>query len=199
MATNGTNSADNVTAGKPKVGGAVFRAPKGTALPTNATDELDAKFKCLGYCSEDGLSNNSDQSNNKVSAWGGDVVLNMLTAGADTFSLTLIETLNAEVIKAVYGEENVTADESDIAVAVNGGSDEEAVYVFDLILKGGVLKRIVVPCATITSLGEIKYNDTDAVGYAVTLTATNDSKGNSHYEYIHLRSASPASETAEKE
>lgn len=191
MANNGTglNNANNVTAGKPKVGGAVFRAPKGTELPKDAVTALDAAYQCLGYCSEDGLSNSNDQSSNKVSAWGGDVVLNMLTAGTDSFKLTLIETLNKEVIKAVYGSENVTGEGNDISVAVNGGSDEEAVYVFELILKGGALKRIVVPCATITSLGEIKYGDTSAVGYDITLTAVNDSEGNSHYEYIHLPGA----------
>ena len=187
----GTNNSANVTAGKPKIGGAVFRAPKGTALPTNATTDLAAAYKCLGYCSQDGLTNGNDQSSNSTPAWGGDVVLNMLTAGKDTFVFTLIETMNPEVLKTVYGSENVTVEENtgDIAVAVNGGSDEEAVYVFDMILKGGALKRIVVPCATITALGEVVYNDSDPAGYAVTLTAVNDSAGNSHYEYIHLNSA----------
>lgn len=165
-----TNNANNVTAGKPKIGGAVYRAPKGTTLPTDATSALAAEFKCLGYCSEDGLSNGNDRSNSNVAAWGGDVVLNMTNAGSDTFTLTLIETLNEEVLKTVYG------------------SDEESVYVFELILKDGALKRIVVPCASVTALGEIKYIDTDAVGYNITLTAVNDSKGNSHYEYIHLKS-----------
>lgn len=186
----GTNSASNVTAGKPKIGGAVFRAPKGTILPTSAAAELAVAYKCLGYCSEDGISNGSDSSSNKVSAWGGDVVLNMITPGSDTFSLTLIEALNAEVIKAVYGSDNVTVETGgDIKLSVNGGSDEEAVYVFDLLLKGGAVKRIVVPCATITSLGEIKYSDNSAVGYSITLTAVNDEDGNSHYEYIHIPSA----------
>lgn len=190
----GNNNAANVTAGKPKIGGAVFRAPKGTAVPTDATSELGAAFKCLGYCSQDGLTNGNDQSSNSTSAWGGDVVLNMLTAGADTFVFALIESMNAEVLKMVYGTDNVTVDSSgDISLAVNGGSDEEAVYVFDLILKGGALKRIVVPCASVTALGEIVYNDSDPVGYNVTLTAVNDSAGNSHYEYIHLATSTQAS------
>ena len=191
----GTNSAANVTAGKPKVGGAVFRAAKGTTLPTNATTALSSDFKCLGYCSEDGLKNGNDQSSNSVSAWGGDVVLNMLTGGKDTFAFTMIEALNPEVLKTVYGSENVSVDGTtgDISLTVNGGSDEEYVYVFELILKGEALKRIVVPCATITQLSEITYKDTDAVGYAVTLTAVNDDSGNSHYEYIHLASSSDSS------
>ena len=45
--------AKNVTTGKPKTGGAVFRAPLGTALPTDAKTALDEAFKNLGYCSED--------------------------------------------------------------------------------------------------------------------------------------------------
>ena len=63
------------------------------------------------------------------------------------FTLTLIETLNEEVLKTVYGSDNVTTalEGKDITVAVNGGSDEESVYVFALILKDGALKRIVVP------------------------------------------------------
>ena len=43
--------AKNVTAAKPKVGGAVWRAPLGTTLPTDAKTALDKAFKSLGYIS----------------------------------------------------------------------------------------------------------------------------------------------------
>lgn len=47
-----TASASNVTAAKPKIGGAVSTAPAGTNLPTNAKTALDVAFKTLGYISD---------------------------------------------------------------------------------------------------------------------------------------------------
>ena len=53
-----------------------------------------------------------------------------------------------------------------------------------MVLRGGVAKRIVIPAASITELGDIAYTTSDAIGYEVTLTATADSAGNTHYEYL---------------
>ena len=42
------NTAGNVSAGKPALNGAVYRAASGTTAPTDATTALSADFKCLG-------------------------------------------------------------------------------------------------------------------------------------------------------
>ncbi len=182
----------NVTYGKPKVTGAVFSAPLGTALPTDATTELAAAYKALGYVSEDGLVNKNTPESDKIKAWGGDVVLVTQTNKEDVFTFKLIEATNAEVLKKVYGIENVTGDlstKTGLKITANAKELEEHVQVFDMILKGGLLKRIVIPIAKVAEVGDISYLDNDAVGYELTLQALPDENGNTHYEYIQNPSA----------
>lgn len=181
-----SNNKNNVTTGKPKVGGAVFRAPISTPLPTDATTELNAAFKCLGYISEDGLTNDGSRTTQSIKAWGGDVVCVATTDKKDDFGFTLIESLSAEVLKLIHGDGSVTGTlEDGMTVAVGSGdTDEDYAYVADMIMTGGVLKRIVLPSASVSNVAEVQYDDSDAVGYGVTLTAMADSAGNTHYEYF---------------
>lgn len=177
--------ATKVSVGKPKVGGAVHWAPIGSTLPTSATASLDGAFVELGYVSEDGLTNNNSPESDTVKAWGGDTVLSLQTDRPDTFALTLLEAMNEDVLKTIYGSENVVNDGSgNLAIKATAQDMPSGAWVFDMILKGGRAKRIVVPNGTISELGEIVYKDDEAVGYNITITDVPDSNGVYHYEYI---------------
>lgn len=178
------NNASYVAAGKPKVGGAVFRAPAGTALPTDATTALNEAFVCLGYVSEDGLTQTLTRESDEIKAWGGDTVLTTQTNFGETFQFTLIEPLNVDVKKAVYGDSNVTGTlAAGITTTVNSTELSEAEWVFEMV-QNGALCRIVLPNGKVSEIGDITYNDSDPIGYEITVTCLPDASGNVSYEYL---------------
>lgn len=178
------NTATNVSTGKPNISGAVFAAPIGTTLPTDATTALDSAFVCLGYVSEDGLTNNNEMDVSAIKAWGGAIVYRSLTELDDNFALTLIESENVNVLKAVYGDANVTTVNDTTKVEVIAEDPQEKVWVFELALRGGKAKRIVIPDGAVTAREAITYNDSDAIGYGITISAYPDSDGKTHIEYL---------------
>ena len=101
------NNKDLVSTAKPKVTGAVSVAPLGSALPTDATSELDTAFKSLGFVSEDGFTISTSSTSENIKEWGGEVVNSSQTEKSESAKIKLIEALNAEVLKFVYGSSNV--------------------------------------------------------------------------------------------
>lgn len=179
------SDAKNVSTAKPKIGGAISVAPIGTPLPQNAIDELDGKFKNLGFVSEDGLNNSNSPSSDSIKAWGGATVLVTQSEKPDQFTYKLIEITNTDVLKVVYGSDNVSGDlKTGITVKANAKALDDNAIIIDMILKDGVLKRIVIPNAQISELGDIDYSDSDAVGYPITILAIPDESENTHYEYM---------------
>jgi hypothetical protein len=182
----GTKS--NVHSGKPNPAGCIYRADlplaSGTTLPASTSAALTG-FDNLGYLSSDGLSN-SWEAGDAIEAWGGDIVLQ--AGRTDTFTFTMIESSNANVLKAVYGNDNVevitVSSASETKVSVNSDDAVSAAWVFDMLLKGNRKKRIVIPSGIITAVDTISYAGDNAVGYAVTIRCDEDSTGNTHYEYI---------------
>lgn len=179
-------TAANVTTGKRRTDGGIYFAPAGTTVPTDATTSLASAFKNLGYVSEDGVTNSLSKDVTEIKEWGGDTVDTVLTAQNDTFTFKFIESFNVDTLKCIYGTSNVTGSSSTgvISITVNASDAPSGVYVIDMIQRGNRMKRIVIPNGKITELGDIVYKADEAVGYDCTLSASLDSSGNTHYEYI---------------
>ena len=180
-----TNNASNVSAGKPKITGAIFVAPLGTSLPQDASAELDAAFKGLGYVSDAGVVNGTAMQTTKIKAWGGDTVLVIQTSKDDTFKFTLIEVKNEDVLKFVYGSNNVSGTlATGLSIAVNALETPEVSPVIDMILSDNTAKRIVIPSAKISAVEDITYADNSVIGYGTTLDCLPDGNGDTHHEYM---------------
>ena len=185
-----SNTVSNVSVGKPKVAGAIYMAAAGTTLPTDTTTALTS-FTALGYVSKDGVTNTNSPESDTVKAWGGDTVLTLQTAKPDQFKFTLIEALNADVLKAVYGSTNVSgALSTGLTVHANSKQLPACVFVIDMILTNNAAKRIVIPEGQLAELGDIVYKDDEAIGYEITINALPSSaiSGDTHIEYIKAAS-----------
>lgn len=190
------NTKENVTFGKPKVAGAIYRAVcgDGVTVPTDATTDLDTDLKLLGYVSEDGVTHTMENSDDGIKAWGGDTVLVPDTERTDSFQFTLLEVMNEEVLKAVFVDTNVTvtaatqSSPKKISIASNSAVQPDCVWVIEMVMQGNNPKRIVIPKGVITEIGEITYKDDEAVGYQITVNGKADTSGNTHYEYMTVGS-----------
>jgi hypothetical protein len=169
----------NTVAGKPLATGGVLVAPTGTVGPTDNSTALNAAFKALGYVGEDGLTESTDRSTDKVKAWGGDIVKVLQTDYSVTYQFTLIEHMNNDVLKALYGSANVAFTAQTVSTGNKNNvklvSDTLPVQAWVFEVKDGLNRiRIYVPKGQITETGEVVYNDGQIVGHQVTLEAFYD-------------------------
>ena len=89
------------------------------------------------------------------------------------------------MLKTVYGDAHVTVGANGmITVEATADQTAAAVYVIDMQLKGGAMKRVVISAGDLKEVGEIVYKDDEPIGYEITLTALPDSNGVTHREYI---------------
>lgn len=183
-----SGTATNVTAGKPKTSGAVFTAPAGTTLPTDAVTAMSSvseAYEDLGYVSEDGVTESISIATTAIKEWGGSIVLITQDEKTATFKYKLIEYLSKAVQKFTNGDDNVSGEiETGMKITVDDSDAGERVLVFWQILRGGIPLRIVVPRCKIVSVGDIVYKSNEAIGYDVTVQAIKNDSGQYYDKYM---------------
>lgn len=165
---------DNVRVG---ITGAVYRAPKGTALPTDATTALNAAFIDVGYISDEGVTLNVESESTEIRAAQFSAVVRAIqTSHTVTAAFTMIET-NDESQKIFWADEDATKE----SVEIRGGGQTEGAWVLE-ILDGKEIMRAVFADGAVTERGEVQLlNDEEVTGYPVTITfmeAAGNVKGN---------------------
>ena len=147
--------------------GGVYRDPTGTAsLPTNATSTLAAEFEQVGYLTDDGLTLNwFDESTNDIRAWQDNaLVRRVVTEVNSTVTFTALE-INDEVLKAFYGDANVSAGTTRVTTEPGVRSP----WVID-VRDGTKRKRVVIFDGQVTDRAEIPVQNGAAMTHGFTLT-----------------------------
>ncbi len=183
MATN--NNKGNVSLGKPKASGFIYRAPAGTKVPTDAIGALPPVWECVGYIGADGITQSPNIDKTEVKDAGGVTVLSEITGYAETYQFVMLE-LNKTSATIRYGSGAVKVQGDSMTIGHKMPSGESAAFVFEMALTGSKVRRIVVPDATPNDYGDTQYHIGDAVAYDVTMAANPSDQidGETSREYI---------------
>lgn len=164
------NNKKNASLGKPMAGGMVYVAPTGTALPADATTALSAAYKSVGFISDDGITNSTDTDTTTVTDAGGTTVINEISSYAESYQFAMMET-SADALGVRFETSNVKTEGDKLTVDHKMPTGESKIYVFEILMTGNRVKRIVVPDGTITEYGDTQYHAGDAILYDVTVGA----------------------------
>lgn len=150
-----------------------------------ATTALPAAYTCVGYLSEDGVTNATDTDTTDINEMGGIKVLSEISGYGETWQFNMIET-NEASLKLRFGTANVTGTADKLTVYHAIPSGESLVLVFEIAMTGNRVKRIVVADGTITEFDDTTYSAGDAIGYGVTMSANPSDliNGATSVEYI---------------
>ena len=189
------NKIGNVFAAMPKATGALLRGPLGTELPTSARQDITqiTDLVDLGFIGEDGFTQSESRSTDKKKAFGGTVVKVLQTDYSVTIQFAFLESINANVLKSIYGEDNVHVgtpeDPDEIVVHKNKKQSPHAAWVID-VFDGDALIRTTIGDGQITEIDDIVKVHTDTIAYTVTMECFEDENGDNLLEYIAVGDAS---------
>lgn len=170
----------NVYAAEPTIAGCIFVAPLNTTGPAWPTPfaSLNLGFIELGDAGEDGFTERAERDITKKRNFGGKVVKVLQTEFSQIYEFVLLESLNVEVLKAVYGSSNVQVIAANsehgtlVEVKKNAKRLPHLSWVIDTVdTQLGAKYRTYVPDGQIFDTGEVKVVHDDTIEYKVQLEA----------------------------
>ena len=178
-----TMNAAQVTVGAAAATGAIFVAPKGTTLPTDATTALGNTFVLLGFTSDEGVQISEDGNTESIRAWEGrKLVYNVRTEYTESISFTPIQ-CNADVAKLTWGDDMVVEGaDGALTIKHHGGTIEPVVIAIETTPRENIVRRYV-GTFQLKERGEATLDGTQADGRQLSFDAIPDASGVTMYEY----------------
>lgn len=181
----------NIYAAEPTTLGSIFSAPKGSPAPAEADDPAGATatldedvWTDLGDVGDGGFTEKTDRRLVRKRNFGGKVVKVLQTEFGKTYDLVFLETLNADVLKAIHGAANVditpaTAEHgTQIVVRKNARRLPHLAWVIDTIDSSlgddedhPARFREYIPDGQIVDTKDVKIVHSDTIEYGVTIEA----------------------------
>lgn len=136
-------------------------------FPTEVDGDA-AGHKPAGFVSEDGITKTVDRSTEKIKDWNGDTVVIVQSDHSVTLQLTFMEAGNGDVLKLIFGEDNVTDEGNRVTVVDTADELPHASINFTINGGNGSKIRVFAPDVQATEVGDVTYNRSGVVQYQVT-------------------------------
>ena len=179
-----TTNSKQVYAAEPMATGAIRVGPLTTPAPTDATTALNAGFIDLGYVGADGFVEKNDRKTDPKRSFGGHVVKVLQSEFNASIEVTLLESTNAEVLKAVFGSSNVTVVAASatkgvqVTVKKNSKKLPHMSWVIDTTdSELNAFYRNYIPDGKVSTVGDIKIVHTDTIEYKLVIEAFENANG----------------------
>ncbi|AKU15746.1 hypothetical protein [Luteipulveratus mongoliensis] len=190
----GVNNGSRVANGAPRSGGALWIAPEGTTLPTDASATLPVAAVCLGPISDEGIKPGGDTNTEEVREMDGSTLAELLTDESRSFEATMLGFLDEDALEFVYGAGNVTITPptttvgTKIAVADKGGQLPKCVMFIETAYGLKKIRDVGPVCQpTITDRNAITKGGLR--GWTARFSLQKDSSGSFSYTYSVLDDA----------
>lgn len=156
--------------------GGLYSAPLGTAAPADASAALAADYILHGYSSDDGVTENNDDSVDNIVAWQNATTVRAARSSSTlTFATSLLQT-RGSVLELYYPGSFVEANGDEWVLNVVPPTADPRVFLLDVI-DGSNLIRVFIGNGEVTERGEIPYMNSGAILYPITITAYPDTDG----------------------
>lgn len=187
------NRAEEVLVGIPDVAGGVLVSATPLAVasyPADAAAAVPTGMVAVGFVSEDGVTESVSRNVEKVKAWGGHTVRTVQQDYETTYSFSFLQFKNGDVLKAVYGADNVTGTDGTFTVKKNAKVLERRSWLFEME-DGDTKIRLFVPNGQITEVGDVSYNHQNAIMLEVTIEAFPDENGDTAFLFTDTPAPAP--------